>query len=289
MRLKVKNLKIIYLIILLGLLLSCLKNSLLAEEHYHGENFSYKITFESTFIARSIVEIVKTKDIGKIKFTFYDHNKKSKSKTIIISKLLLKDDFHEFFNILDTISLIHFSSLKGVGIDGIYVFIDVKQENKKNFIHFWSPRKLTEPIESRIVEAIFYLLRKKIAEKKAIFYLDKLEDFFDFGLPFRISKIHPLEIRIYNTLEGKYWQEFSKFIDSLPSNQPILIDLSNLKWMDEGYYPFIQNLIKRNNQIIWIAKIKDKPREQLIELGISQDKIFNDIKKGRVFIKKIRN
>jgi hypothetical protein len=37
---------------------------------------------------------------------------------------------------------------------------------------------------------------------------------------------------------------------------------------------------------MWIPKNNESPKNQLIELGISKDKIFDDIRKGRAYIKK---
>jgi hypothetical protein len=275
-------------IILLGLFICCsksdrpIKPNKVIKPIYLGNNFTYEFELWPAFHAPSSVEIVKNNDSGYIKFSIDEFFGQDSISEI---KMMSKDDFKNFFKVLDTISLLEINA-QAACVDGITVRASIFEDSLTNWFDYCSPEKQHDYKEYQVTVAIIGLLWKKFNKFKQQEYLETLEGYFEFGNHFRITKKQPFEIRIYGHLYFNELLDFAKLDASIPLNQPILIDMTNFERMDTMYYPLFQNLIKKNNKIIWIAKKNEEPKKQLIELGISQDKVFYEIKKGRAYIKK---
>ena len=278
--------KRLWFILILGLLISCsYENNKVVRIQVNPKYFSYNIDFAPSFIPPCRISIIKNDKTGKIFFKVYKYSESSVTLSAAFedSTVLNESDFKYFFHTLDTIQLMKMKSDGSVGVDGISISNTYYQDTIKNTFDFWSPNKGRK--EHKIIEAVIGLGRQKFTSLKHQEYFESLEQYFDFGLPCKKISDNPYEIRIYGNLTSSEEQELNKFINDLPSDKPILIDMTNFQSMGTMFYPLFRNLITRNANIIWV--IKKGNSEDLIEIGVASRNIALDIEIARQWVKKI--
>ncbi|MCB9174367.1 MAG: hypothetical protein H6589_07145 [Flavobacteriales bacterium] len=274
--------KRLFIILFVGLLTSCSNTTNKVDSTSVDANyFAYYADFGPSFMPSCRISIIRKDKIGQIKLTVY--NFRDTSRTLRInyadSVELTESDFKYFFNTLDTISLMKMKSDSSMGFDGIGVHNTCYQDSIKNSFYFWSPNKGSK--EHKIVEAVIGLSRQKFTAMKYQEYFESLEQYFDFGLPCKKISDNPYEVRIYGSLSSNEEKELNKFINELPSDRPILIDMTNFEGMGTMYYPLFKSLITRNNKIVWATRYK----QQLKEIGVDTSKIAADIETARQWMK----
>ena len=270
------------IIIIFGLLTSCSDKTnktdkTLADIH----DFTYYVDFSPSFMYSCRISIIKKDQIGQIELTTYDSRDASGNLKISYEDnvVLTESDFKYFFNTLDTISLVKMKSDNSMGVDGITVHNSYYQDTIKNTFDFWSPRKGSK--EHKIVEAVIGLSRQKFTKIKYQEHFESLEQYFDFGLPCKKVSDNPYEIRIYGSLTSHRERELNKFIAELPSDRPIIIDMTNFEGMGTMYYPLFKSLATRNKSIVWVTKYN----QILKEIGVDTTKIVPDIATARQLTK----
>jgi hypothetical protein len=226
------------------------------------------------------MEITKSNKSGQFKLTIFDYA----DSTLIISMQdsinLNKNDLNIFFSALGKIDLLKIKTNNNQGLDGIEVRNFVSDKSSRNEFYFWSPNKGSQ--EHRIVEALLELSRAAFTDIKHIEYFESLEQYFDFGLPCKIVNKDPWEARIYGVLsvDDESTRALTEFLNSLPSDRPILIDMTNFQGMGTLFYPLFKELITRNKNIVWAAE----NNEQLLEIGVDKDRIVSDVSQGKKMI-----
>ena len=257
------------------------KTSQFDETLVNANYFAYYADFAPSFMPSCRISIIKKDRIGQIKLTVFNFIDTSGTTRInyVDSLELTESDFKYFFNTLDTISLMKMKSDSSIGLDGIVVNNTCYKDSIKNTFYFWSPNKGSK--EHKIVEAVVGLSRQKFKAIKYQEYFESLEQYFDFGLPCKKINDSPYEVRIYGSLSSNEEKELNKFINELPANIPILIDMTNFEGMGTMYYPLFKSLIDRNTKIVWATRYK----QQLKEIGVDTTKIFEDIETARQWLK----
>lgn len=275
------------LITLLGLGFTCSCSTAPVKDEYKGPRaFAYQGEYHPSFMP-SCTFAIKTNDgAGRIKLTVFNDRDSLRPALFTDSAALGKDDLRFFFTALDSVPLFKMATKESNGLDGITVYNIVSQDSLHNKFKFWSPRKKGNPEEHKLVEAVLGLSRRKFTSLKQQEYFESLEQYFDFGLPCRVTSTEPFEVRIYGGLSSNEEEALHKFVHDLPSNKPMLIDMSNFNGMGTMFYPLFRSLVKRNPNIVWVvASPKTNGFAQLHEMGISSSRINTTITNGRNQIK----
>jgi len=93
-----------------------------------------------------------------------------------------------------------------------------------------SPRRTKEyKKEYILLDSFFDLAYKTISNYKTVTYLEDIQHYFDYQLPIkRVSNI-PLEYRIWSRIDDDDQTQLAliHFLDSLPSDKPVLFDVRN--------------------------------------------------------------
>jgi len=89
--------------------------------------------------------------------------------------------------------------------------------------------------------------------------------------PARIFGGNPFRVRFYGMLSSGDDKDLKKLIDGLPTDKPLVIDMSNFQGMGTILYPRFLELIRRNPDITWISSREAK--RQLLEIGVPEEKI----------------
>ena len=68
--------------------------------------------------------------------------------------------------------------------------------------------------------------------------------------------------------------EITNFINNLPSDRDVFIDLSNINRMGTMFYPLFKSLADKNKKVYWV---KPSPTgiQQLCEIGVPIENILN--------------
>lgn len=258
----------------LGLLTNCSVNTTKDEATpVEASCFEYYTKFSPAFLHSCKISISKKNNIGQIKLTVF--NFLDTNLSFSDSAVLSASDFNFFFRKLGSISLMKMKSNRSMALDGIGVHNTYLQDNRKNQFYFSSPIKGSK--EHQIVEAVIGLSQFDLTDTKSQEYLESLEQYFDFGLPCKKISDKPYEVRIYGSLSSNEEQELNNFIQAIPSDRPVIIDMTNFQSMGTMFYPLFRRLIKRNKQLIWATK----NATLLIELGVDTSQIEPDIQAAR--------
>lgn len=245
-------------------------------------SFSYQGEFAPSFLSPCTISITTKDNGGLIKLLTYKYGNNSKTVSLADSANLSPADLDFFFTKLDSVPVLNMVTNKQLGLDGITVYNTVLKDGISNKFEFWSPRKTQNPQEHKVVEAVLGLARRTLTAQKEQEYFESLEQYFDFGLPCKITSTDPFEVRIYGSLSSNEEYELNKFVQALPSNNPILVDMTNFSRMGTMFYPLFRSLLARNTRIVWVTT--SWGGKQLQEIGVLTDRIATTTKDGRALI-----
>lgn len=245
--------------------------------------FRYRGEYYPSFMPPCVISIVAHDSTQRITLRAYDDRRATPVTIVQDSAHLSSADLTFFFSKLDSIPVLKMATRDyPPGTDGITVYNTISRDSVQNKFKFWSPRKASAPQEHKLVEAVLGLARRKFTTQQEQEYFESLEQYFDFGLPCRVTSTNPFEVRMYGSLSSDNEKELTRFVQQLPSDRPILIDMSNFEGMGTMYYPLFRRLLARNPRIVWVAS--KWSQKQLLELGVPTASITMTIADGRARI-----
>jgi hypothetical protein len=247
--------------------------------------FSYRGEYYPSFMPPCVITIIARDSIQRITLRTYDDRRDTPVTIVQDSARLSFADLAFFFSKLDSIPVLRMRTKEQLGTDGITVYNTISRDSAQNKFNFWSPRKDNAPQEHKLVEAVLGLSRRKFTAQKEQEYFESLEQYFDFGLPCKVTSTDPFEVRLYGSLSSNEEQELTKFVHQLPSDRPILLDMTNFEGMGTMFYPLFHSLLTRNNRIVWVAS--KWSRTQLEEMGVPANRIIMNLGDGRALIQRL--
>lgn len=275
--------KYFFIMTLLFLIASC------SSEKNKGKSlqptFSYQGDFYPSSMESASFRIKTGGAMSQIKMTVYEFPDTIRTVAFADSASLTEEDTQFFFAKLDSVNLLQMVTKEQHGFDGITVANIVIQNGAQNKFSFWSPRKRSSPKEHKLVEAVLGLARKKFTTLERQGYFESLEQYFDFGLPCKITSQSPLEVRMYGGFSSDAEVELNKFVRALPSDKPILVDATNFNGMGSMFYPLFRGLLERNGKIVWVAS--GYGAEQFRAIGVPATRMAKNVMEGRALIQKL--
>jgi hypothetical protein len=235
----------------------------------------FEIEFTPAFDPKSHISIFSNSGMNGLVFRYGDtRTKVEQTQTYTVDEKTAE----EFFRHLDEISRRRQgkkhpgTAYDGITIEGTYTRPKVAPFKFKA----WAPSKKYLQRDFAIVEALFKVLDTLKPTDSLTEYIETLTNYFDdFPLPVKIIGGSPFEVRFYAALSIRYETELANFITKLPTDTPLLIDMSNFKGMGTLLYPYFQELINKNKDVKWIAT--GRAKDQLIELGVNQKDIMKPL------------
>jgi len=160
------------------------------------------------------------------------------------------------------------SGQPSMGLDGIQVRGSLKMTTspEANF-SFWSPDKVRQPRDFAVVDSVFVLLESTTPSCLLNAYIEQLATYFPFGIPVRRIAGPPLTLRVYGSLSIDNIDDFSRIIDSLPPNVPLVMDMTNFNNMGTLLYPSFRRLLSRTPAVEW--RLSPQAAGQLREVGVA--------------------
>ena len=157
-----------------------------------------------------------------------------------------------------------------MGTDGITVNGELKNNNKIKTFEFWSPDKETENHD--LIELLFSLMFTHFSKLETRTYLEQLEQYFDFGLGLKKLDDNPLTYKLYGSISANETGELYDFFDSLPSDEIILIEMSNFSGMGTMFDEDFLDLSESHSKLTWVNCSK-AAKDALKRSGIKRKKI----------------
>nr|GFC90409.1 hypothetical protein [Tanacetum cinerariifolium] len=132
--------------------------------------------------------------VNKPNHRLEDTIERLKKSLAMDSAHLSSADLTFFFSKLDSIPVLKMRTKEQLGTDGITVYNTISRDSVQNKFQFWSPRKASAPQEHKLVEAVLGLARRKFTTQQEQEYFESLEQYFDFGLPCKVTSTNPFEV-----------------------------------------------------------------------------------------------
>jgi len=273
-------------VVLLVFGLTCSCSTRPDEEAYTNPHaFVYQGEFYPSFMPSCMFSLTADKGAGRLKWTVYTDRDTLRTTAFADSAALSPNDVRTFLAAFDSVPLFRMKSKQQSGTDGITVHNIVSKSGLHNEFTFWSPRKFRDPQEHQLVEAVLGLARRKFTSLKQQEYFESLEQYFDFGLPCRVTSTKPFEVRMYGSLSSSEEAALTQFVHDLPTDKPLLLEMTNFQGMGTMFYPLFQGLLKRNPNVVWVASPKTYAFTQLQEMGVPSSRIDTTTAAGRNRIK----
>lgn len=248
--------------------------------------FSYHGEYYPSFIPSCTITITAQDTVRRIALEVYAYRDTVQTVAFARSAPLSAADLTYFFAKLGSVQLLKVSSTDQPGLDGITVDNTVTEGSHQHKFHFWSPSKSRDPQQHQVVEAVLGLYRRKFQARQAVEYVESLEQYFDFGLPCQVTRRDPYEVRLYGHLSSDEESALTEFVYQLPTNQPILIDVTNFGGMGTMFYPLFRSLLARNPHIVWVVNPASR-NSQLQEIGVAASRMTTSTAAGRALVQQL--
>jgi hypothetical protein len=240
-------------------------------------SFRYQGDFYPAFLPTATFVIQTHQGTGQLKLTRY--KSRSSHEQLVDSVVLAERDVRAFFEALDSVPILTMVNKEPLYTDGIGVENQVWQNGVHNSFHFQSPKQPSQ--EHKVVAAVLGLARRKFPLLPQKAYFESLEEYLDFGLPCEITSSSPWEVRIHSVIYGdeKWLKDLQAFLQQLPTEQPILIDITNSHGMAWKCFPVFRTLLARNERVIWVpspAALTD-----IQQMGVPASHIAKTVAQGR--------
>lgn len=168
-----------------------------------------------------------------------------------------------------------------MGCDGINVYGRLVENDNTRTFKFWSPDK--DDKNHELIEILFRNMYEHFDKAETTAYIERLEQYFDFGLGLKKMSDNPLVYKLYGSLTSSEEDEINKFFNSLPQKEKVTIDVTNLSGMGTMFYEIIGELVTEKTNLYWSVKYNTPALYHLRKIGILDEYIISDFR-----IKKIR-
>ncbi|RPD45869.1 hypothetical protein DNI29_17115 [Hymenobacter sediminis] len=243
-------------------------------------SFSYQGKFYPSFLSPATISVrINRQGIGRIHLTVYNRTDTLQPVVFADSAFLSEQQMRRFYGALDSAAVLTMTRVPQTGTDGITVVNQIAQDKAHHTVNFWSPRKANYPREHRVVEAVLGVARHSFTTVQQQEYFERLEQYFDFGLPCRVTSTDPYEVRIYGNLSSNEEAVLTRFVQALPSDVPILVDMTNFEGMGTMFYPLFRSLLTRNHRVMWLPSVE--AAKQLEEIGVAKSHLATSGEEAR--------
>lgn len=254
-------------------------------------SFVYVGQFEPSFLEHATFVVRSERGNGRLRWTRYHKPGPTDTLRYAVftdSAALTQQDLRGFFTALDSVPLLKMKTRERLMMDGIQVRNAVAQDGVRNAFSFQSPRKASDPAEHRLVEAVLGLARRKFRALPQREYLERLEGYFEFGLPCEITATAPFEVRVHGVLYDNYVRDGSlpAFLQQLPTGQPVLLDLTNSRGIAYGCFPTLRRFVQANSRVFWVPSAA--AAEDLQAMGVARGHLASTVAQGQALCRASR-
>jgi hypothetical protein len=241
-----------------------------------SKTLNMEINFHPSFIGSSNVRITSVDTVNYLTLTIRKPSWEESIDTVVTSKKKIEaKDYDNLIKSITAFDSCNYKQKEVFGLDGITINASYSISDSSKLVNVWSPNRNDDEIfYNNFIDPIFILLNKYFTKEVEVNYIEKLEQYFDFGFPLKTLSNDPKIYKLYGGLS--YFKEteisLNNFIDSFPTEQPVIIDMSNFQRMGSIFYPHFRRLLTKNDKIKWVAIEID----QLADIGVKKENIFKN-------------
>lgn len=168
-------------------------------------------------------------------------------------------------------------------IDGIALLCRVRKEGGSNTFQLQSPRPAKEPRQCGFFVALYQLASDVVREPASVHFLEQFWYFGDSRLPVKVFDESPRRIRLFDGLSSDELGELQEFFESIPREEPVLMDLSGFRGMGTVLYPLFVGFQERPGRTVWW--VNEYTSWQLSEAGLPPASLFRHWEKALVALR----
>ncbi len=252
----------------------------------------FVLKFNPSFYIKSELTIYRSETTYLCNFKIFDLNKDTvchSEKTVAISDSIMHQlyfHFRDCYIPANTNQDVQFVdngdtfSYKMKEYEGVTVYGKLLKNHQKIKYIFRSPEKGTE--DYFFSEMIFGFLNSSfIHESEITQYIETLESYFEFGLGLKQLSNKPLKYKLYGNITTKNEKDLIRFLESLPTNIKVNLDLSNLFSIDQSLLSLLKKYIYQNPNI-YFENPNHRALVELNRMGVREENIISKQKLIRV-------
>jgi hypothetical protein len=159
-----------------------------------------------------------------------------------------------------------------VGYDGMILNASYQRGDSTSFAA-WSAAPAPQSVIGRFVRVIYDLAWDVVKEPVGIERLEQLHAYLGIGLPARVIEGRVKCLRIFGVLALREQKALRALFSSLPAEEPIVVDLTNLDRMGTLLYPDFVAFASGRPLLAWA--VSRHARRQLEAMDLDQPQIFD--------------
>jgi hypothetical protein len=111
-------------------------------------------------------------------------------------------------------------------------------------------------------------------QEDATNYIEGLKGFMSFYYDLNLKKLsnNPLKYKLYGFVLEEHFNQLKQFFDSLPSDQKVLIDVSNIDAIAGTFDSLLKESVEKNKSVIWYHP-NEQSLNRLQHAGVSDSNI----------------
>jgi hypothetical protein len=125
----------------------------------------------------------------------------------------------------------------------------------------------------QFMELIFTLMYAHFGKSSTVTHLENLEQYFDFGMGIKILNEQPLIYKLYGKVTAHDASQFYAFLDAIPSDSAVQIDMSNFHSMGRLFYTRLNDFTAEKQNVSWI-NCSPQAIRQLHHAGVPTSRVL---------------
>ena len=174
------------------------------------------------------------------------------------------NQFKEFRKEINDLNFFEYQRKPHRFYDGISIVITKRFKNgNEEKLEFDCPSRNQYQIEYKILDDFFEILDNVNFKGNQRNYVEKLKDYFDYGLPIKKVNDNPLEFRIHGSLSKNNEIELRQFFKELPSDEAIIFDMRNCGFMGTMFHKYFRRLNRKKEIYYLLEKKNSYPTKEI--------------------------
>jgi hypothetical protein len=166
---------------------------------------------------------------------------------------------------------------KTIGCDGMSADAAYCTTSVGHSFSAWSPRRDTP--QGRFLHLLYGLAWDLLHDDTSIERLEQLHGYLELGLSARVIDDVPRRLRLFGSFSSGNEEALHECFSKFPSEEPIVIDMTNFDGMGTILYPLIAKFANSQKRLAWVGS--PNAVRQLKELGINEESICSSLDAAR--------
>jgi hypothetical protein len=250
------------------------------------------VVFFPSFHAEAIVQVTRSSNT-ELRFTtlsssmWHSFNGMSESghgpERVTERVILAQSQTEKIWSQIEHLQPQSIESGTDVGLDGMSIDAAYSTPATTHSFTTWGPTE-DSPLGAFVV-SLYELAWETLKDDVSIERLEQLHGYLHLGLPCRVINESPRRLRLFGGLSSGHEKELRDFFKAFPSDEPLVIDMSNFEGMGTILYPLFVEFANAHKQLAWFGS--PNAVRHLHEMGIQETTICNSISEACQAVRKL--